>query len=202
MGWKPHGGGRGRFLEWMVMKPLPFLLLAATLAGCCAASAQTASPPAKEVIPTIMDTNIVPDGIVFYRDQTYLIRHKRAALVNAILVPEGQVLTPEGRLVQLPTDFVEDVSPTVKEGLFTIRDQAYLIRNGRMTRVNAQLVPEGRVLTTDGQLLPLPADFSGFVLDRGPDGKVLPTPPQLSGPQVLPGQSGVPQVEQGQGAKK
>ena len=184
------------------MNPFSFLVFATTLTWCCAATAQTGSPPAKEVKTTVLDTNLVPDGIAFYRGQTYLIRNARAALVNAILVPEGQVLTPEGRLVILPTDFVNDISPTVREGLFAIRGQAYLIRDGRMTRVNAQLVPEGQVLTADGRLLPLPADFSGFVLDRAPDGTVLPTPPKLSGPQVLSGQSGVPQVEQGQNDKK
>ncbi len=184
------------------MKPIPYLLLAATLACCGTASAQTGSSPAKEVKAAARDTGVVPDGIAFYRGQTYLIRHERAALVDVLLVPEGTVLTPEGQRVPLPTDFVNDISPTVREGLFTIRGQAYLIRNGLMTRVSAKLVPEGQVLSANGQLLPLPADFSGFVLDRAPDGTVLPTPPAQSGPQVLSGQSGVLQVEQGQNDKK
>ena len=184
------------------MKPIPFFILATTLACCCTASAQSGSPRAKEVKTTVQITSVLHDGIVFYRGKTYLIRNKRAALVDGILVPEGQVLTPEGRLVVLPTDFLEDISPTVREGLFTIRGQAYLIRNGRMTKVNALLVPEGQVLTADGQLLPLPSDFSGFVLDRAPDGTVLPPSPALSGPQVLSGQAGVPQVEQGQAGGK
>ncbi len=184
------------------MKPLPFFLLAAALTWACAASAQTGSPRAKEVKTTTGDTTVVHDGVVFYRGQTYLIRNDRAARVDALLVPEGKVLTPEGRLVLLPTDFVNDISPTVQEGLFAIRGQAYLIRNGLMTKVNAKLVPEGQVLTADGRLLPLPSDFSGFVLDRAPDGTELPTPPKLSGPQVLSGQSGVPQADQGQTVKK
>lgn len=184
------------------MKPISFLLLAATLTWSGPASAQTGSPPALEVKTTVVDSNVVPDGIVFYRGHTYLIRNKRAALVDAILVPEGKVLTADGRLVVLPTDFVEDISPTVREGLFAIGGQAYLIQDGRMTKVSAMMVPEGKVLTADGRLLPLPADFSGFVLDRAPDGTVLPTPPKLSGPQVLPGQTGVPKVEQGQAGGK
>ena len=184
------------------MRPIPFFLFAAALSCSCAASAQTGGPPVREVKTTTVDTNVVPDGIVFYRGKTYLIRNDRAALVDAFLVPERQVLTPEGRLVPLPTDFVNDISPTIREGLFAIRGQAYLIRNGRMTRVNALLVPEGQVLSADGRLLPLPADFSGFVLDRTPDGKELPTPPTLSGPQALSGQAGVPQGNQGQTAKK
>ena len=184
------------------MKPLPFFLFAATLACCCAASAQTGSPPAKEVKAAVRDSGVVPDGIVYYRGQTYLIRNERAALVNALLVPEGMVLTAAGQRVPLPTDFVNDISPTLREGLFVIRGQAYLIRDGLMARVNARMVPEGKVLTADGQLLLLPSDFSGFVLDRAPDGTELPTPPKLSGPQVLSGQSGVPQADQGQTVKK
>jgi len=184
------------------MKPIPIFLIAAALTWGCAASAQTGSPAAREVKAIAGDTTVVHDGVVFYRGQTYLIRNDRAARVDALLVPEGQVLTPEGRLVVLPTDFVNDISPTIREGLFAIRGQAYLIRNGRMLRVNAKLVPEGLVLTADGRLLPLPADFSGFVLDRAPDGTELPSPPKFSGPQVLSGQSGVPQADQGQTVKK
>ena len=80
------------------------------------------------------------------------------------------------------------------EGLFAVRGQAYLLRNGRMQRVDAVLVPEGMVLMADGVRMPLPSDFSGFVLDRAPDGTVLPTPPAQSGPQVLSGQAGVAQA--------
>ena len=98
-------------------------------------------------------------------------------MVDAFLVPEGQVLTPEGRLVVLPTDFVNDISPTVREGLFTVRGQVYLIRNGLISRVNAKLVPEGQVLTAEGLLLPRPADFSGFVLDHAPNSTEPPTQP-------------------------
>jgi hypothetical protein len=185
------------------MKSHLLFLFAATLAACGAVRAQTGSPPAREVKPTAArDTSVVHDGIVFYRGQTYLVRNGRAALVDASLVPEGQVLTPEGRRVPLPTDFVNDISPTVREGLFSVRGQAYLLRNGRITRVDATLVPDGQVLTADGRRVPLPADFSGFVLDRAPDGTVLPTPPALSGPQALSGQAGVPQGNQGQTVKK
>jgi len=50
------------------------------------------------------------------------------------------------------------------------------------------------VLMADGARVPLPSDFSGFVLDRAPDGTVLPTPPAQAGPQVLSGQAGVAQA--------
>ncbi|MFZ2279719.1 MAG: hypothetical protein WAW39_18115 [Prosthecobacter sp.] len=158
------------------MKPLPYFFFAATLACCGSASAQTGSPPAKEVKTTTVETSVIPNGIVFYRNKTYFIRNERAVLVDAFLIPVGQVLTPDGRLVVLPTDFVNDISPTVREGLFTINGQAYLIRNGLMTKVSAVLVPEGQVLTADGRLQPLPADFSGFVQDRAAGGSGLPTP--------------------------
>lgn len=176
------------------MKTHPLILLAAVLACHGSAAAQTGSPRAQELQPRARETSVARDGIVFYRGQTYLVRNGRAALVDATLVPEGQVLTAEGRLVTLPTDFVNDTTPTVREGLFAVRGQAFLLRNGRMQRVDAVLVPEGMVLMADGARVPLPSDFSGFVLDRAPDGTVLPTPPAQSGPQVLSGQAGVAQA--------
>jgi len=174
------------------MKFHPLILLAAVLACHSPAAAQSGIPRALEFQPKARETNTVHDGIVFHRGQTYLIRNSRAALVDVTLVPKGQVLTSEGRLVPLPADFVKDTTPTVREGLLAFQGQAYLIRNGRMLRVNAALVPEGQVLTSEGRLVPLPLDFSGFELDRAPDGTVLQTPLVHSGPQVLSRQASVP----------
>jgi hypothetical protein len=173
------------------MKFHPLILLAAVLACHGSAAAQSGIPRALEFQPTERVTSVVHDGIVFHRGQTYLIRNSRAVLVDAILVPEGRVLTSEGRLVTLPTDFVNDATPSVREGLFAVRGQAYLIRNGRMMRVDAGLVPKGQVLMADGRRVPLPSDFSGFVLDRAPDGTVLPTSQTPAGAQTLTGQAGV-----------
>jgi hypothetical protein len=197
------------------MKSHPLILLAAVLVCYGPAAAQSGIPRALEYQPKASETSTVHDGIVFYRGQTYLIRHSRAALVDVTLVPKGQVLTAEGRLVALPSDYARATTPTLREGLFAVLGQAYLIRHGRMQRVNAELVPAGQVLTAEGQLVPLPLDFSGFVLDRAPDGTVLQAPlvqaepqrlsrhasvPQVpsvipkSGPQVPSGQAGVPQT--------
>lgn len=173
------------------MKTHPLILLAAALACHGPAAAQTGIPRALEFQPRERATSVVHDGIVFYRGQTFLIRHNRAVRVDAALVPEGQVLTAEGRLVTLPTDFINDATPTVHEGLFAVRGQAYLIRNGRLMPVDAGLVPEGHVLTADGRRVPLPSDFSGFVLDRAPDGTVLRVPPAQAGTEALTGQAGV-----------
>ena len=163
------------------------------LACCGPVAAQSGIPRALEFQPSPRESSTVHDGIVFYRGQTYLIRNSRAALVDVTLVPKGQVLTSEGRLVALPADVVKDTTPTVREGLLTFQGQAYLIRNGRMLRVNAALVPEGQVLTTEGHLVPLPLDFSGFVRDRAPDGTVLQAPLVQAGPQLLSRPASVPQ---------
>ena len=175
------------------MKSHPLILLAAVLACYGPAAAQSGIPRALEYQPKASETSTVHDGIVFYRGQTYLIRHSRAALVDVTLVPRGQVLTAAGRLVALPSDFANATTPTLREGLFAVLGQAYLIRHGRMQRVNAELVPAGQVLTAEGQLVPLPLDFSGFVLDRAPDGTVLQSPLVQAGPQVLSRQAGVTQ---------
>ncbi|MFZ2280959.1 MAG: hypothetical protein WAW39_24385 [Prosthecobacter sp.] len=176
------------------MKSHPLILLAAVLVCYGPAAAQSGIPRALEYQTKASETSTVHDGIVFYRGQTYLIRHSRAALVDVTLVPRGQVLTAEGRLVALPSDFANATTPTLREGLFAVLGQAYLIRHGRMQRVNAELVPAGQVLTAEGQLVPLPLDFSGFVLDRAPDGTVLQSPLVQAEPQLLSRHAGVPQV--------
>lgn len=176
------------------MKSHPLILLAAVLVCYGPAAAQSGIPRALEYQTKARETSTVHDGIVFYRGQTYLIRNSRAALVDVSLVPKGQVLTAAGRLVALPSDFASATTPTLREGLFAVLGQAYLIRHGRMQRVNAELVPAGQVLTAEGQLVPLPLDFSGFVLDRAPDGTVLQAPLVQAEPQLLSRHAGVPRA--------
>ena len=66
-------------------------------------SAQVAAPTGP-VVATTANTS-VPDGIVFYKGLPYLIRNGRASLIDATLVPEGQLMTHEGKLVPMPTTF-------------------------------------------------------------------------------------------------
>ncbi|MDB6003499.1 MAG: hypothetical protein JWR15_486, partial [Prosthecobacter sp.] len=47
----------------------------------------------------------IHDGIMYFGGQTYLIRNGTAALINQSVVPDGHVLTPNGRLAPLPSDF-------------------------------------------------------------------------------------------------
>lgn len=156
----------------------PLILLAAVLACQGPAAAQNAEERARHRQPSLQAPGVLHDGIVFDRGSTFLVRHGRAALVNEALVPEGQVLTAGGRLLPLRMDPEKDVWPVMalREGLFALDEQAYLVRDGRVMLVDALLVPKGRGLTVDGRFLLLPADFSGFVRDRGPDGAVLPRP--------------------------
>ena len=78
-------------------------------------SAQVAAPvapaeAAKEAAP------FVPDGIVFYNGLPYLIRSGRAFLIDATLVPPGQILTHEGKYVALPAAYTSFPAVPVKKG--------------------------------------------------------------------------------------
>lgn len=173
------------------MKTFFLSTLAAALAVAGSTVAQTGSPPVKRVqfTSTARDTNVVNNGLVFYCGQTFLVRNGRAAAISTPLLAEGEILTLEGTRVPLPKNFGD-----IRSGLFRVNGDTYLLRNGTITAVNAKLIPEGHVLTADNRLMPLPSDFSGFVLDRAPDGSVLPTPPAQSGPQALSGQAGISQT--------
>ena len=78
-------------------------------------SAQVAEPaqvaaPAKEAAP------FVADGIVFYNGLPYLLRNGRAFLIDATLVPPGQILTHEGKYVPLPASYTAFPAVAVKKG--------------------------------------------------------------------------------------
>ena len=65
------------------------------------AVAQVPSTPATG---TLTDTG-VPDGIAFYNGRPFLIRNGRATLIDATLVPNGKILTNDGRLVGMPMNY-------------------------------------------------------------------------------------------------
>jgi hypothetical protein len=72
--------------------------------------AQVAQPAAPTGNPKGSETSTasapaVTDGIVFYHGRAYVIRGGRAYLIDSTLVPNGQVLTPDGRLVPLQPGF-------------------------------------------------------------------------------------------------
>ena len=52
---------------------------------------------------------------------------------------------------------------------------AYLIHNGRATRIDATLVPTGQMMTSDGRLMPLPVNVAGFTTGSTASGEGLST---------------------------
>lgn len=180
------------------MKTLsPFITVLSLLTLAGPSAAQLSSPPAKEVAPAAGSSPVERDGITVYRGQPFLVRHGRAALINRALVPEGQVLTWEGRLVPLPSGFsIYDNVGAAKNGFMVFGGQAYWLHNGRAALINSTVVPEGQVLTAQGTLAPMPSDFSGFTRDNGPAGVPQPLTQEL-GTQALPNQAGIPQALKG-----
>ena len=81
--------------------PLAPSVAAVLLALAWPAAAQVISSPA---VATLTDTG-VPDGIVFYNGRPFVIRNGRATLIDATLVPNGQILLHDGRLVALPKNY-------------------------------------------------------------------------------------------------
>lgn len=152
------------------------ILPLAVLALSSALRAQTVSP-SREVTSTpttSADTAaVIPDGTTFYKGHTYLIRNGRAAMVNAALVPDGKILTPEGRLAEAPSDFIRSTTNTpaaVPDGLLFQLGRTYWIHKGLAKVIDASVIPEGKVLNREGELVPLPADFSGFPFDPASTG--------------------------------
>lgn len=138
-------GSAGRIPHVMKTSSLLLILAAGLVSG--PAVAQNASPPATQVQPTVRPTNVVEDGLVFYRGQTFLIRNGRAAAVDSTLLAEGEILTPQGRKVPMPRDLGINPKPTIKDGLFTVNGDTYLLREGTVTRVDAGVrgpSPRGR----------------------------------------------------------
>lgn len=86
--------------------PLITSIAAAILAFSWPAAAQVTAPASTGSAPTatLTDTG-VPDGIVFYNGRPFMIRNGRAWLIDATLVPQGQILTHGGRLVPLPMNY-------------------------------------------------------------------------------------------------
>ncbi len=79
-------------------------------------------------------------------------------------------------------------APVIEDGIVFYNEQAYLIRNGRATRIDATLIPNGHLLTTDGRLVPVPMNYTGFQQGAGAtqnQTNVLQVQP--SNQQALPG---------------
>lgn len=180
------------------------MVLAALCASCAwPAAAQVANPPTRQATSSGNDSAIVPDGVTFYRGQTFLLRNGRAALVDDTLVPEGKVLTRAGRLVAMPPELTgrpearNQITPpvtsdAVQDGIVHMRGKSYLVRGTSLQPIDSKLIPEGSVLNATNTLSSLPSDFSGFNLERTPAGSTLPTRTG-DGTQALAGQAGVPQ---------
>lgn len=182
----------------------PFVIAALCVSCAWPALAQVANPPSRQVTPTGNNSNVVPDGISFYRGQAYLLRNGRAALVDDTLVPEGKILTRAGGLVPMPPELTgrpdtrTQITPAansdaVQDGIVHTRGQSYVVRGTSLVLINAALIPEGQVLNAANTLSPLPSDFSGFNLERTPAGTST-LPASSDGTQALSGQAGVPQA--------
>lgn len=187
------------------MKTLTQLVITALCAACAwQATGHAASPPSRQITPSRNNSDVVPDGITYYQGQTFLLLNGRAARITSTLVPEGKVLTRAGRLVPLPLQFTGKMaaltyitpsaaSDAVQDAIVHAKGLSYVVRGTSLVLINAGLIPEGQVLNAAHTLSPLPSDFSGFNLERTPNG-LSTLPVRSDNNQALSRQAGVPQI--------
>ena len=70
---------------------------------------------------------------------------------------------------------------------------SFVLHRGRVALLDASVVPSGQVLTREGRLVPLPADFSGFILDRTGNSQPMIVD---KGSEAFTKQARVPQVQE------
>ena len=112
------------------MKTFFYASIVALLALSWPAVAQVPSTP---TTATLTDTG-VPDGIAFYNGRPFLIRNGRATLIDATLVPNGKILTNDGKLVGMPMNYggfaqQPGAGPVVQPGQPTPQGQAGTVPN-------------------------------------------------------------------------
>lgn len=187
------------------MKASTKLLITALCAACAwPVTGQVAGLPSRQIAPSENNSDVVPDGISFYHGQTFLLLNGRAARITSTLVPEGTVLTRSGRLVPMPLALtgrmaaLTYVTPNAatdaaQDGIVHVRGQSYVVRGTSLVPIDARMIPEGQVLSAAHTLSPLPSDFSGFNLERTPNG-LSTLPVRSDNNQALSRQAGVPQI--------
>lgn len=71
------------------------------------------APPAESITATVVEeASAFPDGVLVNNGVPYLIRKGRASVIDSKLVPQGQILTHDGRFAPIPPTFT-DFPPTV-----------------------------------------------------------------------------------------
>jgi len=86
---------------------LPLTLFALTLAWASPSFGQatTINPPTPGTTTgTTGSSAAIQNGVAFYNGQPYIIRNGRATLIDSTSVPDGQLMTNDGRLVPIPTN--------------------------------------------------------------------------------------------------
>ena len=99
---------------WVMNPHLTTSIAAALLALSWPAAGQVIS---SAPTGTLTDSGpVVPDGIVFHNGRPFMIRNGRATLIDATLVPNGQILTHDGRLVAMPVNYGGFAQGTAQPG--------------------------------------------------------------------------------------
>jgi hypothetical protein len=118
----------------------------------------SAQPPAQERVSREQRT-----GVVIRNERLWLVTKSDVHPIDEALIPPGQMMNEDGDLLTAPLNVttLDPAAAPSRGGVVLQGETAYLIHGGRAIPLNASTVPEGMILTFEGELLKAPKRAMG-----------------------------------------
>lgn len=125
------------------------------------------------------DASLVPDIRRHLRARSFLMISKQLFMPTLVAIAWPAVAqVPSAPLPGNTGAAATSTAPSApQDGIVFYNGRSYLLRGGRASLIDSTLVPNGQVLTNDGQLLPLAPGFTGFPSGTAQGGAATGTPP-------------------------
>jgi hypothetical protein len=168
---------------------VPMALLAQTRSSSTPADSGSASASARQSGSTSGSATSTSAGLVLHNGSPYVVRNNQATRLDESTLRAGQMMTADGRLVDIPegitglnrlTSNVADsgsasatarqsgaisgsaTSANVQDGLILKDGVPYMVRNGRATAVDTSSLQSGQMMTFQGDVTPMPQGVTGL----------------------------------------